>query len=423
MREYSVETKCVQAGYTPESGKPRVMPIAQSTTYYYENGADVAKLFDLEPGHMYTRLGNPTFDVVQDKIAQLEGGVGALLTSSGQAATTLAILNVCGAGDHIVAINALYGGTMNLLGVTFKRMGIDTTFVPTDVSEDALRAAIQENTKVVFIETVTNPGLEVPDIEMFVKVAHDNGIIVICDNTFATPLLCRPFDYGVDIIVHSTSKYMDGHAVALGGCIVDSGNANWDTGKYPGLTTPDASYHGVTYTKEFGKMAYIVKANAQLMRDLGATPSPMNVFLLNLGLETLHIRIQRHSENALAVAKYLEGHEKVSWVNYPTLEGNKYYNMAHKYLPNGASGVISFGVKGGREAAMKVMDNMQLAAIVVHVADARTSILHPASTTHRQLTDKQLEEAGILPELLRFSVGIENVNDIIADLEQSLAQI
>lgn len=423
MREYSVETNCVQAGYKPENGKPRVAPIAQSTTYYYETGADVAKLFDLEPGHMYTRLGNPTFDVVQEKIAKLEGGVGALLTSSGQAATTLAVLNVCSAGDHIVAINALYGGTINLLGVTFKRMGIDTTFVPTDISEEDLRKEIKDNTKVVFIETLTNPGLEVPDIEMFVKVAHDNGIIVICDNTFATPLLCRPFEYGVDIIVHSTSKYMDGHAVALGGCIVDSGNANWDTGKYPGLTTPDESYHGVTYTKDFGKMAYIVKANAQLMRDLGSTPSPMNVFLLNLGLESLHVRIQRHSENALKVAQYLETHEKVTWVNYPGLQSNKYYNTAQKYLPNGTSGVISFGVKGGREAAMKVMDNMQLAAIVVHVADARTSILHPASTTHRQLTDKQLEEAGIKPELLRFSVGIENVDDIIADLEQSLAQI
>lgn len=423
MREYSIETNCVQAGYSPKSGQPRVAPIAQSTTYYYETGADVAKLFDLEPGHMYTRLGNPTFDVVQNKIAALEGGVGALLTSSGQAATTLAILNVCSAGDHIVAINALYGGTMNLLGVTFKRMGIDTTFVNTDISEEDLRKEIKDNTKVVFIETLTNPGLEVPDIEMFVKVAHDNGIIVICDNTFATPILCRPFEYGVDIVVHSTSKYMDGHAVSLGGCIVDSGNANWETGKYPGLTTPDESYHGVVYTRDFGKMAYIVKANAQLMRDLGSTPSPMNVFLLNLGLESLHVRVERHSENALKVAKYLEAHDKVTWVNYPGLPGNKYYDMAQKYLSKGTSGVIAFGVKGGKEAAMKVMDSLKLAAIVVHVADARTSVLHPASTTHRQLTDQQLKDAGILPELMRFSVGIENVEDIIADLEQALAQI
>lgn len=423
MREYSIETNCVQAGYSPKSGQPRVAPIAQSTTYYYETGADVAKLFDLEPGHMYTRLGNPTFDVVQNKIAALEGGVGALLTSSGQAATTLAILNVCSAGDHIVAINALYGGTMNLLGVTFKRMGIDTTFVNIDISEEDLRKEIKDNTKVVFIETLTNPGLEVPDIEMFVKVAHDNGIIVICDNTFATPILCRPFEYGVDIVVHSTSKYMDGHAVSLGGCIVDSGNANWETGKYPGLTTPDESYHGVVYTRDFGKMAYIVKANAQLMRDLGSTPSPMNVFLLNLGLESLHVRVERHSENALKVAKYLEAHDKVTWVNYPGLPGNKYYDMAQKYLSKGTSGVIAFGVKGGKEAAMKVMDSLKLAAIVVHVADARTSVLHPASTTHRQLTDQQLKDAGILPELMRFSVGIENVEDIIADLEQALAQI
>lgn len=423
MREYNIETNCVQAGYNPKSGEPRVAPIAQSTTYYYEKGEDVAKLFDLEPGYMYTRLGNPTFDVVQQKIAALEGGVGALLTSSGQAAVTLAVLNVCSAGDHIIAINTLYGGSINLLGVTFKRMGIDTTFVNTDVSEEELRSRIQENTKIIFIETLTNPGLEIPDIEMFVKVAHDNGIIVICDNTFATPIFCRPFEYGVDIIVHSTSKYMDGHAVSLGGCIVDSGNSNWETGKYPGLTTPDESYHGVTYTKDFGKSAYIVKANVQLMRDLGSTPSPMNVFLLNLGLESLHVRVERHAENALKAAQFLETNEKVTWVNYPGLPGNKYHAMAKKYLPKGTSGVISFGVKGGREAAMKVMDSLQLAAIVVHVADARTSILHPASTTHRQLTDQQLKDAGILPELLRFSVGIENINDIIADLDQALNQI
>lgn len=418
-----INTKCVQSGYQPKSGEPRVLPIAQSTTYYYETGADVAKLFDLEPGFMYTRLGNPTFDAVERKIADLEGGSGALLTSSGQAANLIAILNVCSAGEHVVAINAVYGGTFNLLGVTLKRMGIETTFVNTDISEEDLESKIQDNTRVVFIETLTNPGLEVPDIEMFARVAHKNGIILIVDNTFATPINCQPFKFGADIITHSTSKYMDGHACALGGVIVDSGKTDWSTGKYPSLVTPDESYHGVVYTRDFGDMAYIMKARAQLMRDLGSTPSPMNAFLLNLGLETMHLRVKRHSENAMQVAKYLEAHEKVTWVNYPGLESNKYHEMAKKYMPNGCSGVISFGVVGGKEKAMEVMNNLKLAAIVVHVADSRTSILHPASTTHRQLSDEQLIESGVLPELLRFSVGTEDVEDIIADLEQALAQI
>lgn len=418
----NINTKCVQSGYTPKNGEPRVLPIAQSTTYYYETGADIAKLFDLEPGYMYTRLGNPTFDAVEQKIADLEGGSGALLTSSGQAATLIAVLNICSAGQHVVALNSVYGGTFNLLGVTLKRMGIDTTFVNTDISEEALRAEIKDNTRVVFIETITNPGLEVPDIEMFAKVAHDNGIILIVDNTFASPINCRPFEYGADVVVHSTSKYMDGHACALGGVVVDSGKTNWDTGKYPEMTTPDESYHGVTYTKDFGPMAYIIKARAQLMRDLGSTPSPQNAFYLNLGLETLHLRVQRHCENAMKVAKFLENHEKVSWVNYPGLESNKYHEVAKKYL-GGYSGVISFGVYGGKQKAMEVMENLQLAKIVVHVADARTSVLHPASTTHRQLTDEQLKEAGVLPELLRFSVGIEDVEDIIADLSQALDRI
>ncbi len=417
-----INTKCVQSGYKPKNGEPRVLPIAQSTTFYYESGDDVAKLFDLEPGFMYSRLGNPTFDAVEKKIADLEGGVGALLTSTGQAAILLSVLNVCSSGDHIVALNSIYGGSINLLGVTLKRMGIDTTFVKTDISEDELRKEIKENTKVVYIETLTNPGLEIPDLEMFVKVAHENGIIVIVDNTFATPIYCRPFEWGVDIVVHSTSKYMDGHACALGGVIVDSGKTNWNTGKYPDLTTVDESYHGVIYTKDFGDAAYITKARVQLMRDLGVTPGPLNAFLLNMGLETLHLRIERHSENAMRIASYLEAHEKVTWVNYPGLASNKYYPMAQKYL-TGCSGVISFGVLGGKQKAMEVMNNLKLAAIVVHVADARTSILHPASTTHRQLTDEQLDAAGILPELLRFSVGIEDVEDIIADLEQALARI
>lgn len=423
MEQYQFDTMCVQAGYQPKNGEPRVLPIAQSTTYYYETGDACAKLFDLEPGYMYTRLGNPTFDAVEQKIAALEGGVGALLTSSGQAASLLAILNVCHANEHIIALNSVYGGTFNLLGVTLKKVGIDTTFVKTTISEEDLAKEIKDNTRVIFIESLTNPGLEVPDIEMFAKVAHEHGIILIVDNTFATPVNCRPFEHGADIIVHSTSKYMDGHACALGGVIVDSGKTNWNTGKYPDMVEPDESYHGVVYTKDFGPAAFIVKARVQMMRDLGSTPAPMNAFLLNMGLETLPLRVQKHVSNATEVANYLENHDKVTWVNYPGLPGNKYYDVAQKYMPNGTCGVISFGVKGGKAAAMKFMDSLKLAKIVVHVADVRTSVLHPASTTHRQLSDQELLEAGVLPELIRFSVGIEDVRDIIADIDQALNQI
>ncbi len=424
MSKYRINTNCVQAGYSPANGEPRVTPIVQSTTYRYTSGEEVGKLFDLEAdGFFYTRLSNPTSDVVEKRIAALEGGVGALFTSSGQAASTLSILNICGSGDHIIAGNAIYGGTFNLFGVTLPKMGIETTFVPTDISAEELEKNFRENTKAVFIESLTNPALEIPDIEMFAKAAHAHGVPLIVDNTFATPINCRPIEHGADIVVHSTSKYLDGHAVSLGGIIVDGGTFDWNNGKYPGLTEPDVSYHGVVYTERFGNAAYITKARTQLMRDLGVTPSPNNAFLLSIGLETLHLRVQRHCENAAKVAEYLSGHDKIEWVNYPAMEGNKYYNMAQKYMPNGTCGVISFGVKGGREAAMKLMDSLELAAIVVHVADAKTGVLHPASTTHRQLTDEQLLEAGIGPELIRFSVGIEDVEDIIEDLAQALEQI
>lgn len=424
MKQYRINTNCVQAGYTPGNGEPRVTPIVQSTTYRYTSGEEVGKLFNLEAdGFFYTRLANPTADVVEKRIAALEGGVGALYTSSGQAASTLSILNICGAGDHIIACNAIYGGTFNLFGVTLPKLGIDTTFVPTDVSAAELETKFQENTRAVFIESLTNPALEIPDIEMYAEAAHAHGVPLIVDNTFATPINCRPLEHGADIVVHSTSKYLDGHAVALGGVIVDGGTFDWNNGKYPGLTEPDESYHGIIYTEKFGNAAYITKARTQLMRDLGVTPSPNNAFLLSIGLETLHLRVQRHCENAARVAEYLSHHEKIAWVNYPGMEKNKYYQMAQKYMPNGTCGVISFGVKGGREAAMKLMDSLQLAAIVVHVADAKTGVLHPASTTHRQLTDEQLVEAGIGPELIRFSVGIEDVEDIIEDLAQALEKI
>lgn len=424
MSEYRMNTKCVQEGYQPKNGEPRVVPIVQSTTYRYESGEQVGKLFDLEEeGFFYTRIGNPTVDAVEKKIAALEGGVGAMCTSSGQAATMLAILNICQSGDHIISSNAIYGGSLNLLSVTFEKLGIETTFVSTDITKEELNSLVRDNTKLIFVETLSNPSLEVVDLEMFAETAHENGIVLIVDNTFATPINCRPFEHGADIIVHSTSKYLDGHAVALGGVIVDSGKANWNTGKYPGLTTPDESYHGIVYEKTFGPAAYITKARVQLLRDMGTTPSPNNAFLLNLGLETLALRMERHCSNALAVAEFLQKNEKISWVNYPGLPGNKYYDLAQKYMPNGTCGVVSFGVKGGRAAAMKLMNSMKLAAIVVHVADARTSILHPASTTHRQLTDEQLKEAGIGPELIRFSVGIEDINDIIEDLTQALNQI
>ena len=424
MNKYSIDTNCIQGGYEPKNGEARVLPIYQSTTFKYDSSEHVGKLFDLvEEGFFYTRLANPTVDAVERKIAILEGGVGALCTSSGQAASLLSILNICGSGDHMISSAAIYGGTANLFAVTLKKMGIEVTFVNPDATEEELQEEFKENTKLVFTETLANPALVVTDIEKFAKLAHKNGVPLFVDNTFATPINCRPFEFGADIVIHSTSKYMDGHAVALGGVIVDSGNFNWDNGNFPGLSTPDDSYHGMIYTKACGKSAYIVKARVQLMRDLGATPSPNNAFLLNLGLETLHLRMERHCSNALAVAKWLEGNDKIAWVNYPGLESNQYYELAQKYLPNGSCGVISFGVKGGRDAAVQLMDNLKLAAIVVHVADVRTSVLHPASTTHRQLTDAQLLEAGVGPDLIRMSIGIENVQDIIADLEQALEYI
>lgn len=424
MKSYHINTKCIQNGYEPKNGEPRVLPIYQSTTFKYDSSEHVGKLFDLEEeGFFYSRLANPTVDCVEKKIADLEGGVGAMLTSSGQAACMIAILNICGSGDHIISSAAIYGGTTNLFAVTLKKLGIDVSFVNPDASNEEIQKAFKENTKLVFTETLANPALVVTDIEKFAELAHKNGVPLIIDNTFATPITCRPFEFGADIVVHSTSKYMDGHAVALGGVIVDGGNFNWDNGKFPGLSTPDESYHGMIYTKSCGRSAYIVKARVQLMRDLGSTPSPNSAFLLNLGLETLPLRVERHCSNALAVAEWLEANDKIAWVNYPGLESSKYHSLAKKYMPNGTCGVISFGVKGGREAAVKLMDNLKLAAIVVHVADARTSVLHPASTTHRQLTNEQLLDAGVAPDLIRMSIGIEYVGDIISDLEQALEKI
>ena len=417
-----LETLCVQEGYTPKNGEPRVLPICQSTTFKYDSSDYMGKLFDLEEsGFFYTRLANPTSAAVEKKIAALEGGVGAMMTSSGQAATMSAIMNIAGAGDNVVCSAAVYGGTFNLLGVTLEKYGISTTFVDPDASLEELQKAIKPNTKAVLGETISNPALVVLDIEKFAELAHSNGIPLIVDNTFATPMLCRPFEFGADIVVHSTSKYLDGHACALGGMIIDSGNFDWEaSGKFPGLTTPDDSYHGIVYTKYFGKSAYISKALVQLMRDMGMTPAPMNAFLLNNGMETLHLRMPRHSENAMKVAEFLENDDRVSWVNYPGLKSNKYYPLVEKYLPNGASGVVSFGVKGGREKAVKFLDSLKIAAIVTHVADARTCALHPASSTHRQLTDQQLIDCGVSPDLVRFSVGIENAEDIIADIDQAL---
>ena len=418
---YEIETMCVQAGYEPKNGEPRVVPICQSTTYKYDSSNTVGKLFDLEEeGFFYSRIANPTVDAVEKKIAALEGGVGAMCTSSGQAASFISVMNICEAGDHVVSSAAIYGGTTNLFAVTLKKFGVEVTFVDPQASAEELQAQIRENTKCIFTETLSNPSLVVCDIEKFAKVAHENNIPLIVDNTFATPYLCRPFEFGADIVVHSTSKYMDGHAVALGGVIVDSGNFNWDNGKFKGLSEPDESYHGMVYTRDCGRAAYITKARVQLMRDLGSTPSANSAFLLNLGLETLHLRVERHCSNALAVAKWLQTREEISWVNYPGLESDVQHELAKKYMPLGTSGVISFGVKGGRDAAMKLMDSLKLATIVVHVADARTGVLHPASTTHRQLTDEQLVAAGVQPDLIRMSIGIENVEDIISDLEQTL---
>ena len=422
-QKFKPETLCVQAGWTPKKGEPRVLPIYQSTTFKYDTSEQMARLFDLEDsGYFYTRLQNPTNDAVAAKIAALEGGVAAMLTSSGQAANFYAIFNICQAGDHFVCSSAIYGGTFNLFAVTLKKLGIDVTFVAPDASEEELNAAFRPNTKALFGETVANPSLDVLDIEKFARVAHQNGVPLIIDNTFPTPINCRPFEWGADIVIHSTTKYMDGHATSVGGVIVDSGNFDWDAHaeKYPGLCTPDESYHGLTYTKAFGKMAFITKATAQLMRDLGSIQSPQNAFLLNLGLETLHLRMPRHCENALKVAQFLENEPRVAWVNYCDLPGNKYYDLAKKYMPNGSCGVISFGLKGGREDSIKFMDSLKFIAIVTHVADARTCVLHPASHTHRQLSDQQLEEAGVRPDLIRLSVGIENVDDIINDIKQAL---
>ena len=419
-----IETKCIQSGYTPKNGEPRVLPIIQSTTYKYETSDEMGKLFDLEAdGFFYTRLANPTLDAVEKKIADLEGGVGAMLTSSGQAATTAAVTNICKAGDHVICSSAVYGGTFNLFMKTLKDLGIDCTFVPAMVSEEELNNSFKENTKLVFTESVTNPSLDIADIEMFAKCAHSHNVPLFVDNTFPTPINFRPIEWGADIVLHSTSKYMDGHAVALGGVIVDSGNFDWTNGKFPMLSTPDETYHGVVYTEHFGKSAFIAKARVHIMRDMGPQQSPMNAFLLNIGLETLFLRMPRHCENALAVAKFLEANDKIEWVNYPGLESSKYYDLAKKYMPNGTCGVVSFGVKGGRKAAEKLMAELKLAAIVTHVADARTCCLHPASATHRQMNDQQLEAAGISPNMIRFSVGIENVEDIIADLKQAIDKV
>ncbi|WP_321438836.1 O-acetylhomoserine aminocarboxypropyltransferase/cysteine synthase family protein [uncultured Bacteroides sp.] len=419
------ETICVQAGWEPKKGEPRVLPIYQSTTFRYETSDQMAKLFDLEEsGYFYTRLQNPTNDAVAAKIAALEGGVAAMLTSSGQSANFYAMFNICSAGDHLVSASTIYGGTFNLFGVTMKRLGIEVTFVDPDASEEEISSAFRPNTKALFGETISNPGLNILDIEKFACIAHKHGVPLLVDNTFATPINCRPFEWGADIVIHSTTKYMDGHATSVGGAIVDSGNFDWDAyaDKFPGLTKPDESYHGLTYTKSFGKNAYITKATVQLMRDLGSVQSPFNAFLLNIGLETLHLRVPQHCRNAQKIAEYLEKNDKVAWVNYSGLKNNKYYELAQKYLPNGSCGVIAFGLKGGRDIAIKFMDSLQLAAIVTHVADARTCVLHPASHTHRQLSDEQLIEAGVAPDLIRFSVGIENADDIIADIEQALAQ-
>ena len=419
-----IETKCIQSGYSPANGQPRVIPIVQSTTYKYESTQTMGDLFDLkENGYFYTRLANPTVGYVEDKINDLEGGVGAMLTSSGQAASLITILNICKSGDSIISASAIYGGTFNLFAVTLQKLGIECIFVDAGLCVDELQKFVKPNTRAVFGETLSNPSLDVLDIEKFAVLAHNNSIPLIIDNTFPTPFLCNPFKYGADIIVHSTSKYMDGHATALGGVIVDSGNFDWTSGKFPEFTEPDESYHGVIYTKNFGKAAFITKARVQMMRDLGSTPSPQNAFLLNLGLETLHLRMERHCENAQKVAEFLESNPQIAWVNYPGLKSSKYRDLAEKYLPKGCSGVISFGVAGGKEAAVKFMDSLKLAAIVCHVADARTSVLHPASSTHRQLTDEQLTECGVSPDLIRMSVGIENVDDIIDDIRQALARV
>lgn len=419
------DTICVQGAYKPKNGEPRVMPIVQSTTFKYDSSQEIGDLFDLKKsGYFYSRLQNPTCDLAAAKIAMLEGGVAGMLTSSGQAANFYAVFNIASAGDHVVSSAAIYGGTFNLFNVTMRKLGINFTFVSPTASEEEIQAAIQPNTKCIFGETISNPSLDIMDIETFAKVAHKNGIPLIIDNTFATPINCRPFEFGCDIVTHSTTKYMEGHASTIGGAIVDSGKFDWEQNdKFPGLTTPDESYHGLTYTKDFGEAAYITKATAQLMRDLGSIPAANNAWLVNLGLETLHLRMPRHCENAKKVAEYLKNNEKITWVKCAMLEDDPQHEIAMKYMPNGTCGVVSFGIKGGREAATVFMDSLKLAAIVTHVADARTCCLHPASTTHRQLTDKELEECGVTPDLLRFSCGIEDADDIIEDIQQALDKI
>ena len=419
-------TLCVQAGWEPKNGAPRVLPIIQSTTFEYDNSEEMAMLFDLKKeGYFYTRLQNPTNDAVAAKIAALEGGVGAVLTSSGQAANFYAVFNICEAGDHFVTSNEIYGGTYNLFGVTLKKLGIECTFVNPNASEEEIQAAFRPNTKLLFGETISNPGCNVLDIEKFARIAHRNGVPLLVDNTFATPVNCRPFEWGADIVIHSTTKYMDGHATQVGGCVVDSGNFDWESKaeKFPGLCTPDESYHGLTYTKAFGKKAYLTKLVSQLMRDLGSIPAPQNSFLLNLGLETLHLRMQQHCRNAQRVAEFLEADPRVAWVHYCGLPSDENYERGQKYLPNGSCGVMAFGLKGTRETAISFMDSLQMIAIVTHVADARTCVLHPASHTHRQLSDEQLREAGVAPDLIRLSVGIEDVDDILDDIRQALDKI
>ena len=425
MTNYKTSTVCVQGGYEPKNGEPRVVPIVQSTTFKYESSEQMGNLFDLkESGYFYTRLSNPTNDAVANKICQLEGGVAAILTSSGQAANFYAMMNIASAGDHIISSSAIYGGTYNLIAHTMKQMGIESTFVEPDISPEELEKKFQPNTKLVFGETLSNPSLSVLDIEKFANAAHKHGVPLIVDNTFPTPIFCKPFEWGVDIVTHSTTKYMNGTANSVGGAVVDSGNFDWTkhSDRFPGLTTPDETYHGTVYTESFGKAAYIVKMTTNLMRDLGSIPSPQNAFYLGIGLETLHLRMERHFQNALALAKHLENHPKVSWVSFSGLENDSQHELAEKYLPNGSCGVIAFGVKGGREAASKFMDSLKLAAIVTHVADSRTCVLHPASTTHRQMNDEELAAAGISQDLVRMSVGIEDIDDIIADVDQALEQ-
>lgn len=427
MKNYDIETKCVQAGYTPKNGEPREIPIYQSTTFKYDTSEDMGKLFDLEAsGYFYSRLQNPTCDYVAAKICALEGGSAAMLTSSGQSANFFAVFNIANAGDHVVSSASIYGGTFNLFNVTMKKMGIDFTFVSPDASEEEIQNAIRPNTKAIFGETIANPTLHVLDIEKFARVAHKNGVPLIIDNTFPTPYFCRPFEWGADIVTHATTKYMDGHASTIGGCIVDAGKFDWlkYKDKFPGLTTPDDSYHGIVYAEKFGKEgAFITKATAQLMRDFGCTQSPQSAYYINLGLESLHVRMPKHAENGLKVAEFLSSDDRIDWVIYPGLKGDKYYELAQKYMPNGTCGVVSFGVKGGRKAAEKFMKNLKLAAIETHVADARTCVLHPANATHRQLNDEQLKNAGISPELIRFSCGIESASDLINDIKQALDNI